>query len=854
MTPLLSRLGRRVFAALLRALPGQFRGDFSDAIRGDLDAMAAPRWWTREIPGLAAAILREWSDGTRHDATYSLRQLARTPGFTTAAIVMLAVGTGATAAVVSVVDAAIVRPSFPDADRVVNVSVDRPDGSHDYELPVASVDTLKNARALAAVAAVTGRYTVLTGGREDRRLLVECISASAFDVIGVRPMIGRAYTADEDTAVQPVIVIGYGLWRKEFGGDRNVVGRTLTLDAKTSTVIGVMPRGFVGIYAQSDTEAWAPLGPYTGNNAGTCPAASDGIVRRTLGVIARVRPPLSAAQAAVAMRAQGLVPDGIVQLEPTYGLSYDAFHGPLIALLWMVVCTLAIACANVANLQLGRLTARKRELQIRIAMGATRARIVRQTMIENLLLAFAGAAAGLPAAQLTLRAIASMMPPTIPNVDDLAIDGRVVAVMVAGTMIAGLLVGLLPSVYTLRERGRSSMLRSRGVAGGALGVRRVLVISEVSLSVALLVGAGLMVRTFLALRSSDLGFTAENRATARTLLPDGWTPAPGHRQFMDDVVRRLSALPGVERAAGSSYLPLSGRTAVSQVWTNGAKIGAWSAWTTPGFLADMGMQVTRGRQFSAGDGPGATPVAIINEELAARLFPDSDALGRVIDVRPQSGVVTRRTVVGILRNVRQSGRDLKQWPEVYVPYAQEPGPALLYFVVKTAGPVNAHLLTQIQAAVRDVRPGQTVERLEPMEASVDRAFARPRFGAWLFGALAVIAAGLATFGLGAVITRWVAERRREIGVRMALGATRSTVVNLVVRQAVVLTIVGTIIGTGVAGACTHLLSRWLYGVTPTDPWTFGASAAAMLLAASAAAFLPARRAARVDPAITLRTE
>jgi putative ABC transport system permease protein len=864
-------LGHRVFRALLRLLPGDFRSEFSDAMHADAGAMQANAastggrtapmhgsayWWTHEIPGLVAAIVRERSEGVRSDIAYSIKHLARTPGFTLIAVLMLALGTGANAAVFSVIDAAIIRPAFADPERVVLIQRERPDGSLLYDLPAADVAALADSRALSAVTGIDGRYTVLTNGRDNRRLRVECVSASAFDVVGVQPAIGRAFTADEDRALQPVIVLSYTLWQREFSGRTNAIGSTITLDGKTLTVVGVMPRGYLGVWAQSDTEAFAPLGPVLSPSAaGTCPGQHDGIVRTNLQAYARIRPPFTAASAAADLNAAH-VTASTLRLQPSYLESYDSYRGPLIALAGMVGCVLLIACATVANLQLERLSGRRRELLVRLALGATHARIVRQTLTENLLLSMAGAAAGIPAATLTLRAIRSMMPPTMPNVDDVVVNASVLTITMGLTITAGILVGLVPALHSLRSRAADLRGPSRGLTGGGQLVRRALVVAEVALSVALLIGAGLMIRTFLALRPAEIGFETTHRMTARTLLNDGWRATPAHRQFMDDVLTRLSAIAGVDSASGSSYLPLSGYTAQSDISARGPAEQVWSAWTTPSFFRDLDIGIVRGRDFTAADGPGAPPVAVVNETFARHFFPDDDALGRTIDVHPRNGPAetTTRTIVGIVRDIRDSGRDVVQRPKFFAPYAQEPGPALLYFVVKTHGAPQAALADAIKAAVRDVRPGQTVERLETLQSTVDRAFARPRFGAWLFGVLAAIAAILSALGLGAVVLWWVAERRREIGVRMALGASRNNVAALVVRQALVLTLAGAVLGTAAAAAATRLLAEWLYGVTPTDPATFAGCTVAMLAIAAAAAYLPARRAGRIDPAITLRTE
>lgn len=856
-------MGARVFRALLRLLPGDFRSEFGDAMRAD--AGRGARWWTREIPGLLAAIVREQADGVRADTRYAIRQLTRTPGFTLIAVLMLAGGTGANAAVFSVVDAAIFQPSFPDADRVALVGAVRPDGRRASALSFTEWKAVSTLPTFASATPVSGRITVADFNGELRRLSVECAMSSVTSVTGVQPALGRSFTTEENRDSSPVVLISDSLWRRAFGGRADAIGSTLKLDGRALTIIGVMPRGYLGLWASADTEAFGPLGPLdqlnrigaNGEAAGLC--GGPGLSRRSINVYARLRTPLSVNEAALEIdSAQAL--NGKAWLTPSYADSYDNFRGPMIALGAVVICVLLIACANVANLQLERLAGRRRDIAVRFALGASRYRVVRQSLVENLLVAGAGGVAGLAVAQFALAAIGSMMPPTMPNVRDLAINGRVLWIAIGATLAGGALIGVIPALQTTRGTGLSSAgLSARGMAGGAAWTRRGLVIVEVALSVALLIGASLMVRTLWTLQSGDFGFETSRRYSARTTLPGGWIPSLEHRQFVEDTIAKLSALPGVRRASVSSYLPLGGYTAQATVEIDGAADTAkvWAAAVTTHFLEDLGASFTAGRGFTDADRPGGPSVAIVNETFARQFFPNG-AIGRRFrsksDLDDRDLAPSERTIVGVVGDLRQGGRDRLQRPEVYVPYQQESGPGYLHYLLLLDGPADGRLPSLIKAAIREVRPGQTVERVESLDELVDRAFARPRFGASLFAIFGGLALVLAALGLSAVVAWWVRERRRELAVRLALGARPADAVWLVLKEAASLAMAGAIIGAGVAAAGTRLMSQWLYGVTATDIWTFAVAIAALLAVALFAAWLPARHAARVDPAITLRTE
>jgi putative ABC transport system permease protein len=843
--------------------------DFHDRDRALAGASRRRLWW-REVPALLVTTVAQWGEAAWRDLRFTLRMMARAPTFSLAAVLMLAIGTGANAAMFSVIDAVLLRSAYPDAGRIVTVLEGAPGRPAGTAIPASHLDALARAPGFEAVAGMTGSRPVLTGAGEPRRLGVQCVSASMFRLVGVPAALGRVFTAAEDRAGgPPVVVLSHRTWIDTFGGAPEILGRSITLDNVSNTVIGVMPESFLGPDVRNRNGVWAPLAPAIGQRSpagcvvGLTPVL-DG-VRGFVTVIARVASPLTLEAAAARANASGVFAglttwNGAgsprVELVRADDYAYTRLRAPLAALLGAVLCVLLIACANVANLQLERLVGRRREFAIRLAVGATRGRIVRQTLVENLLVSAVGAAAGIAAARLTLDAIVGLMPLEVPHVQEITVNARTLAVTLAAACAAGLGVGLLPALQAARQ-GVSGDLNqsSRSVIGGAAWARRGLVVIEVALSVVLLVAAGLMLRTFLVLRPVDPGFSASHRTVAQMVFEGPWRIDPSREQTVDGAVRQIGDLPGVAGVSATSYLPLSGVTDLSRVTIGGESADVWSSWSTPGYFRDMDMRLRRGRLFTDADTPAATPVAMVNEAMAERFWPGADPLGQVIDVQAPDNTRSRRQIVGILETTRSWGHDLERRSELYAPYRQAPGSTLIYLIVRTNGAPAVSLPVDIRRIVSTIRPGQVVDSIEPMQASLDRAVAAPRFAMWLFGIFAVAGGLLSVIGLAAVVAWWVTERRREIGVRMALGASVEGIVRLVLREGLLLAAGGVGLGIGAAALVTRILRDWLYGVAaPTDPLTFALCTIGMLTVTALAAWLPARRAARVDPVLSLRSE
>jgi putative ABC transport system permease protein len=804
-------------------------------------------------------MLRQYAAAFVDDVRFGLRMMGRTPGFTAVALLMIALGTGANAAMFSVIDAVMLRSPFTNPDRLAILRIQAATGRTTAAMSLGQYRSLLGSvPVFEGVAAMGGSLQpVLNGLGEPRRLNVECVTGEMFRVLGASPIAGRTFTAEEDHPGGPgVAVLSYQFWRRELGGAPDAVGRVFTVGGVPTTVIGIMPRRFGGPFSRNNTDAWLPLGPALGG----APTAGCS-VRSSVNVFARLRNGVTLESAA------RLATDsaGIARIEDADGKTgarlslfsleeqtVSELRTPLLALLGAVGLLLLIACANVANLQMERIFGRRVELAVRMALGATRARTARQTLTENMVLSVLGGLAGLFVAQWTLQLVVGLMPSYVPHVNEIEISWRILAATLGVACVTGLAVGAIPALQgtsaTLMGDLRSS---SRTATRGAGWTRRALVTGQVALSLTLLVGAALMIRTFQALRPTEPGFNAADKLTASLRLQGTAAAAPA--LFFDNLFERIRAIPGVRSAAGSTYVPMSGMVSIVTVRGGGKGQDVFSGVVTPNYFTEMEIPVIRGRSFEPRDRAGAPAVAIVNEALARKVWPATEPLGAEIEVQYFDRRKEIREVVGVLHDTRSAGADLKARAEIYMPFAQSPVPSM-NLIVRAADPGDPRLAAQVRSAVAGLDPTQIVDRLMPMEQILDAQVATPRFGAWLLGLFAGMALLLAAVGLAASIAWWVAQRTREIGVRMALGANASQVSRLVVKQGLALGVTGVVLGLAGAAASTRLLESWLYGVTPLDGPTFGWSAAGMLAIAALASYLPARRAARIDPLLALRAE
>jgi putative ABC transport system permease protein len=793
------------------------------------------------------------------DVRYALRGMRRSPGFTAVAILMIALGTGANAAMFSVIDGVMLRSPFDDPDRVAMVAAISAQGRRTSAISLAQYRSLQQwAPGFASLATIaTSQRPILTGLAEPRRFNAECVTVDMFRVLGAAPILGRTFTADEDRPGGPeVVLLSYQFWQREMGGSPDVIGRVLMLGGVSTTVVGVMPRRFAGPYSRNNNDGWLPAGPaLDGGRSAGCG------VRSSVNAFARLEPGVtfeSASRQATDAAGIGRLADWQGQtgsrlaLVPIEEQTYSDLRTPFAALLGAVALVLLIACANVANLQMERVFGRRFETAVRMALGATRRRIVSQTLIENLLLSAAGAVAGVAVARWTLPLIVRLMPGYVPHVGDIEVSARILAATLAVACSAGIAVSAIPAMQgtgvPLMDGLRASTRTSTGAAGW---IRRTLVVTQVGLSLTLLIGASLMIATFRTLLPSDPGFNAADKLMASVRLQGPAADAP--KAFFDAVFDRVRSIPGVRSVAGTTYVPMSQAVGIVTVRAGGAPREIFSGVVTPGYFADMEIRVLRGRPFGARDVEGAALVAVVNEAFEKRMWESGRGLGEIVEVQHFNGRKELRQIVGVLRDTRFAGGDLRARPEIYMPFAQAPSPSL-NIIVRTSAPGDPQLAVRLRSALSAVDPAQVVDRVRPLEEMLDDAVSTPRLGAWLLGVFAAVAVALAAVGLAASIAWWVAQRTREIGVRMALGASTAQVAALVVRQGLALATGGVVLGLAGAAASTRLIASWLYGVTPLDAATFAWSAAGMLAVALAASYVPARRAARVDPLVALRAE
>jgi putative ABC transport system permease protein len=840
-------LPARIYGALLRLLPREFRGDYGEQMQADLEERqadpAATALVRREIVPLGAAVVREHAGILRRDVRDAVRMMRRTPGFTALAVLMLAIGTGANVAMFTVIDAVMLRSPFAAPDRIVVVQTGG-EGKWSSAVPAAQFEAMQaSPRTLSAIAALDGGEHILTGRGDPRRIDIECVTPSMFDVTGTPPRAGRAFGPADDRPGAPPVIVLSDAFARELGDPAALVGEAITLNGRPVTVVGVMPRGFSGLYSRSDVSGWLPI---------SLSLAGSGLTGCRRGPIvnafARVRDGVTLTAAAAAFPG--------VQLLPIDDTTFGELRTPFLILTVAVACVLLIACLNVGGLQLERSLARQREMALRTALGASRARLVRHGLTENLVLALTGAVAGVATTYVSLGALVSILPANLPYLAEIAVNGRALAAALAAAVAAGLVAGLGPVLQTRQIRPVGALATSsRTVTARRDWTRRTFVIVEIALSIVVLIAAGLMIRTFATLRPSRPGFEAERKLMTLVRLP-GATPLESE-QFFARLFERLHSLPGVRGVAGSSYLPMSGVTASVSVALDGVPpVSASSASTTPGYFDLLRIPVTRGRAFTERDTPASPLVAIVNEALAARLDASGAVVGRTVRAsRPRvpGSKPIEWQIVGVIANTRSFANDTRARAEFYVPFAQNPV-TVLYAFVDTDRWREPAAATEIRGAIRAIDPDLVIEPVDSLTAFLDRRVSRPRFGAWLLGVFAALAVILAAAGLMTTMGWWVRQRTRELSIRVALGASRSAVTRLVLRQGLAVAIAGIAAGCLAAAWLTRYLQGWIYGVTPLDAATFGAAAGILALVAAGAIYVPLRRALGVNPASALSAE
>jgi len=791
-----------------------------------------------------------------HDLRYAIRLLGRNPVFTIATTLTLALAIGGTTAMFTVVDAALLRPlPFAEPDDLVWGWGQFPQGDSASISPADFVDYRARARAVR-VAAMTSfsRGFALSGTGEPERVPGRLVSAGLFETLGVLPAMGRSFArADEDVENAEVAVLSDGLWRRRFGADPSILGRRVLVDARPVTVVGVMPRGFA--FPQG-TDLWLPLAM----------REPEMQIRRFhfLRIVGRVAggSTVAAAQAdldAIAARLAEAHPDSNqgwrVRLEPLREQLVGSYRAALLLLFGAVACVLLIACANIASLFLARSGARRRELAVRAALGASRWRLSRQLLVESLSVAALGGAGGLLLAVWSVHLLSVLAPRDLVTLRDVAVDARVLAFTAFVSLVSGILFGIAPALQAARLSLRDA-LTSRGAGPSRQRARALLVAGELSLAAMLLMGAGLLLRSFTELLRVDAGFRASGVLTATVQLPElRYADADRILAFAEQLEETVRAQPGVTSAAVTSRLPMAPQggdtyfTIAGQPEPEGGKPTADIRAVTPGYFQTMGVPLLRGRDVSRADRAGAPPVVVVNEPFVRRFLPGRAAVGErlVIDF----GRPITAEIVGVVGGVRHYGLDNDATAAMYLAFAQTPVP--IVNVVARADGNETAAAGAVRNAVRGLDGTLPVD-VVAMSDLVARSAAQPRLRALLVGGFAAVAILLAAIGVYGVAAGAVAERRREIGIRMALGARVPEVVSLVVRESARLAVAGLAIGVASALSLSHVVAGLLFGVRPLDVATLAGVVSVTLAATLIATAVPARRAARVDPATALRDE
>ena len=809
-----------------------------------------------------------WIDTLGEDLRHGLQLLRRDPLFSAIAIAVMALGIGATAAMFSIVDAVLLKPlPYPEPDRIVRVWEAPSPTTRNGTTTLNFLDWKRLNTSFEAMSAVRGLTVSLTGAGEAVRLKGLLVSADFFDVFGVKPMLGRTFRpADDEPGANHVIVLSHATWTSTFGADPDILRRKVMLDGEAHDVIGVLPP----VAFDWDRPAfWRPIA-----------FAPEQRTRDNhwLGAVARLRAGVTVEQAREEMRA---ISAGLSPLQPPFKRNWsstverfdsdlvtDTLRQSVVVGFGAVVMVLLIAVANLANLLLAKGVTRRREMAVRAALGATRSRLVSQVLAESLVLCAIGGSAGVGLAYLLLTAAAPLVAASLPGTAAVAIDPRVLVFTAAVTIVVSMLIGFLPSLQ-LSARGITDHLHAsaRG-ASSRQGVRPLIVVAEVAVSVVLVCGAVLMIMSLARLQRIDPGVRVENVITMSLDLPLATYPnTAAASQFIETAAVRLQGLPGVESAAVSTDLPMLGVRQVEGLSIPGTDdtMAVRFKRVDPGYFSTLDIPVLAGRPLTSRDRPGAPRVVVINEMLARQLAErfqvsrPADTVGRVIRLsvpgyenRGQAGAPQDMEIVGMIRDERVRDLESPMQEVVYVPLLQIPRREIR-FIVRTASD-PATLVPAIRDAVKDIDPHSALGDVRTMAEVKRLTMSTKADSAWILGSFAIVASLLAALGLYGVLSHSVNQRRREIGIRMALGAATRNVLAHVLRHAALMIVAGLLLGIAGSYMLTGVIRTLLFDVSPLDPVAFGAATAAIALVGLLAALIPAGRAARVDPVTALRTE
>ena len=806
------------------------------------------------------------------DTHYAIRGLLKRPGFTAIAVITLALGIGANAAIFSVVNAVLLRPlPYPDSDQLVMIWGQLPThglGKLNVS-PPEFVDYRDRNHAFSAIATYASLGRNLTGAGEPERINVTFVTEGFFSVVATRPQYGRTFLREED---QPghdhVAILSHSLWQRRFGGDRNIIGRYVMLDGVSHEVVGVMPAEFQ--FPDSETQIWKPMA-FDGDDLSENSRGSH-----YLDLIARMKPGVTLDQAKTDVRsiAAQMQREHLDHYEEGSGWAANvvSLHKEvvgdvrlaLLVLSGVVGLVLSIACANVANLLLARAASRQREIAIRTALGAGRVQIIRQLLIESLSLSFAGGAIGILIAVWGKDLLTALSPATLPRLNEIRIEGRVMAFTFAISLLTGLVFGIFPALQASKLNLSESLKEGSGKTTESRNrhrLRDLLVISEVAMAMVLLVGAGLMIKSLYRLQQVDLGFDPTNVLTLHLSLSQVKYREPQtQRAFFDQLIGKVERLPGVKSVGVVNFLPLSGSGNRRNISVEGKPenpVNVEFRISNPQYFTAMGLELRKGRLFDEHDRENTTYVTVVNESFTRIFLPGEDPLGKRIKMGGLNAPFRWLAVVGVVKDLKHQGRDVEARPEMYIPYLQPPLPDWKFqsmFLAVRAEHEPQSLIGATRAAVQEIDREQPIYDVATMQQSLAKSVAPRRFNMLLMAIFSALALVLASIGIYGVVSYSVTQRIREFGIRMALGAKASDVLKLVLKGGMALTLVGIAIGLVAALVLTRLMTSLLFGVTPTDAVTFAAVLVLLVVVSLFACYVPARRATKVDPLVALRYE
>jgi putative ABC transport system permease protein len=806
------------------------------------------------------------------DLRYAIRVFTKNPAFTAVAVLALAIGIGANTAIFSVVNAILLRSlPYTDPERLVMVWMNntRISVDEDWHSYPNYMDYKEQNQTFEDIAVFNDRRFNLTGGGGDpERVIAAWSTANLFPLLGVEAARGRTYAAEEEEPGRDlVVVLGHGLWQRRYGGDPDIIGQSIELNGTQRTVIGVMPQDFR--FPSKETELWVPL-----SGSPQIKAQRQAFWLKAIG---RLKPGVTMEQARADMTG---IADRLQQDYNSmggYGVNLVPLHNQIVGavlrsmlllLAGAVAFVLLIACVNVANLMLARAAAREREIAIRTALGAGRWRLVRQLLTESMLLSLVGGMVGLLLAIWGLDVLIALSPKDIPRLEQISIDRTVLLFTLGVSVLTGLIFGIVPALQASRPDLNESLKEGgRGSSGGPSGrrIRNGLVVVEIALSLVLLVGAGLMIKSFLRLQDVNLGFNPDNLLMARVQLSgNDYREAPRRAAFFQEALRRIESLPGVESTAAVSTIFLT-KTPNSTIFTiegrppfaaNEAVEVPLDA-VTPNYFKVMGIRLVSGREFTEADaGEQTNQVAIINETMANRFWPNEDPLGKRFKYGSEDSEDTWKTIVGVVGDVRRTGFDSEVRPETFLPHGQAPFSEMTLVVRASSNPSG--LAGPLRSEIWAIDKNRAIYDIKTMDQQLSEMVAQRRLNMLLFTILAAVALVLAAVGIYGVVSYSVSERTHEIGIRIALGAKGSDILKMVVGQSMMLALIGVGIGIVVALAVAFTLTRAMHGllyeVSATDPVTFAVISVVLALVVLAACYVPARRATRVDPMVALRYE